>query len=220
MMIIAVLIFSSLAPSPTPLLGVEEYQISLSSDFPARDKMKQTTIAEKDWFHPIYGKWGPFAVTFPVPKIPDCVDCIEWKRDRIIEVAKHHIGLPYERDDGQRGHFPARGCGLDCSNFAAWVYNYGLGIRFTSNVHDLWASKTAGRKLAPHEKLERGDLVFLEWGTMHVVIYIDENQIIDSTNIYKNKNGIYIRDIRKSQHHWYHPDLDNPYYLGARRFIE
>ncbi|OGR99322.1 MAG: hypothetical protein A2V88_03850 [Elusimicrobia bacterium RBG_16_66_12] len=93
-----------------------------------------------------------------------------------MAVALKYVGLPY-----LHRHIPAMG-GLDCSNFTAWVYNYGFGIRLNSNVQR--QAETAGRRLGPDEPLRPGDLIFL-WNdersrVSHVAIYVDESTIIDA----------------------------------------
>src|SRR6202012_5586272 len=79
------------------------------------------------------------------------------------------------------------GSGLDCSNFTAWVYNYGLGIKFGGNVHQQ-ADGTAGpmgRRIPAAGPFEPGDLIYLHPDAQasqasHVVIYLDDGHIIDS----------------------------------------
>lgn len=198
-----------------------DYQASLTADFAERDTLPQTNVKKDHWFDLCYGKWGPLSKTFPKPQVPKGFDPVQWKRDRILEAAKHFVGLPYERNDGMRGHFPARGCGLDCSTFAAWVYNYALGIRFSAVVDDLASKsyKAAGRFIGPNEPLQKGDLVLFHGEHVkHVVIYMDENHIIDSTP--GTPDGVFIRDIRLPSNQWCRPDQSNPRYIGTRRVIE
>jgi cell wall-associated NlpC family hydrolase len=182
--------------------------------------VKVGSTPRSDWFKPEWGTWGPFAKTLPAPKVPEGVNPVQWKRDRIIEVAKHYTGLPYKRSDDMRGHFPARGCGLDCSNFVSWVYNYGLGMKFTSSVDELIDgvdSHLSGRKIDRNAPLKKGDLVFFKGDPNHVVIYMDENHIIDSTSC---RSGVGIRDLRESRNAWCRPIPSNSRFLFARRPIE
>lgn len=162
------------------------YEESLTADFAYRDSLPQTLfpkpLNQGKW------RWGPKARVYPPVSVPKGVDAIKWKRDRVIAVAKKYQGLPY-----MHRHIPSQG-GLDCSNFTSWVYNYGFGIKFSSNVQK--QAEVAGRKLHPQEKLEKGDLLFI-WDPSkkkikHVVIYIDPKTIIDST-ITKKANGVAIR---------------------------
>lgn len=169
--------------------NLPSYQSSLSSDFNLRDRMPQTN-------HPLQPKqgkwdWGPRATTYPSITAPPGVDPVKWKHDRVVAVAMKYIGLPYKHR-----HIPSQG-GLDCSNFTSWVYNYGFGIKFTSDVHK--QAEEAGRKLKTSEKLEPGDLLFI-WNKSktkisHVVIYVNENTIIDST-ITPQANGVALRPFK------------------------
>jgi cell wall-associated NlpC family hydrolase len=93
------------------------------------------------------------------------------------------------------------GQGLDCSNFTAWVYNYGLGIKFSGDVHRQYDG-TAGPmgRGVPHDgPFEPGDLIFLHPNgnaneASHVVIYIDDAHIIDSRVNAQNLMGVQIRN--------------------------
>ncbi|MBX9704566.1 MAG: C40 family peptidase [Silvanigrellaceae bacterium] len=189
-----------IGPNEKTSLDETVYRASLMADFIERDKMSQTNTPKKSWGSK--GRWGPAARLYLKPTIPQGVDPIQWKRDRVIAVSLWFEGLKYQNNetliDGKpaRGHFPDRGNGLDCSNFTAWVYNYGLGIRFSEGVNDLIAmnsrAKNAGRKLNPNEPLQRGDLLLYKGNINHVVIYVNENLIIDST---RHKPGVGLRDI-------------------------
>lgn len=171
------------------LLNAEAYRASLTADFPMRDQLPETA-------HPApksEGKfdWGPKPLTYPPVTVPNGVNPIQWERDRVLAVAEKYIGLPY-----MHRHIPLQG-GLDCSNFTSWVYNYGFGIRLSSNTQR--QAEEAGRRLGPKEQFERGDLLFI-WGKgkmkiKHVVIYVDQNTIIDST-ITQKANGVALRPFR------------------------
>jgi len=171
---------------PRPLTE-EEYRASLTYDFLERDSIPQTPTPPEEWFSK--STWGPPATIYPKVIIPKNVDPIMWQQDRIIEVAKKYIGVPYEHK-----HIPE--LGMDCSNFTSWVYNYGLGIKFSSAVDR--QSEVAGIKLALSEKLEKGDLLFTfnaaKTKISHVMIFIDENTLIDST-VDKIGDGIFVRSF-------------------------
>ena len=140
-----------------------------------------------------------------------------WKRARVVAVAKKYIGLPYRHH-----HIPdwepsgdvapeEKGRGLDCSNFSAWVFNYGLGVKFTSDLQEQAKSKYApGRVLANDEAFAPGDLLFIEKmdrsEISHVVIYIDEGHIIDC-----HASGVAVRAFKG----WYKSHL-----VMARRVVE
>lgn len=156
---------------------------SLTADFSARDQLPETDVPRDQWAS-FWGGWGPRPLTYPGIQPPrECVASL-WLYQRIISVAEKYIGLPYRHN-----HIPEMG-GLDCSNFTAWVFNYGFGLRLDSEIHR--QAESAGRKLLPTEKPQVGDLLYI-WNRdksqiAHVVIYINDNFIIDSTGV-----GVQIR---------------------------
>lgn len=75
-----------------------------------------------------------------------------------------------------------------------------------------------GRKIPRGDALKPGDLLLFDGNPKHVVIYIDENHIIDSTS--GQRGGVDVRDIRKAGNKWCRPTVDNPRFLFARRPIE
>lgn len=154
-----------------------------------------------------------------------------WKQERILAVAMRYVyapgnalGLQYrhhhipgwdpatstyavapednpdpDNPDGPTAWSPGRG--LDCSNFTAWVYNYGLGIKFGGDVHRQ-ADGTAGpmgARIPQQGPFEPGDLVYLHPNgdagrASHVVIYLDDGHILDSRVNAQNRVGVQIRD--------------------------
>jgi cell wall-associated NlpC family hydrolase len=163
--------------------------------------LPQTEISKDQWSI-CCGSWGPRPLLYPAVKAPMQYSEVQWSRDRIVEVAKKYVGLPY-----LHRHIPDMG-GLDCSNFSSWVYNYGLGIGVISNVEQ--QAQLAGRKLSFEETLEPGDLVFIysqdKSRIAHVVIYLNQFEIIDSTN-----TGVEVRKFTG----WY-----KDRFAWARRVIE
>jgi hypothetical protein len=165
-----------------------------------------------------------------VPTNAGC-DASTWKRERILAVAMRYInnpdnplGLQYRHH-----HIPgwnpatstyaaaaeenpdvdapdktiewAAGPGLDCSNFTAWVYNYGLGIKFSGDVHQQFAGTAGpmGQAISRDGPFQPGDLIFLHPNgntneASHVVIFIDDQHIIDSRVNAQNLVGIQIRN--------------------------
>lgn len=190
--------------SPTLLFNEQAYQVSLTADFAMRDRLPETAHPRpKTW-----GKfdWGPKPLTFPRAVIPKNVNPIQWERNRVVAVAEKYIGLPY-----MHRHIPSQG-GLDCSNFTSWVYNYGFGIRFSSNTPR--QAQDAGRRLNPGEQFEPGDLLYI-WNKSktkikHVAIFVNQNTIIDST-ISEKANGVALRPFRG----WY-----KERFAWARRIFE
>ena len=153
------------------------YPSSLTSDFAHRDKLLQTEIPQSSW-STCCGSWGPCPLSFPKVVFESGIQAdSNLLRQRVAAAAQKYVGLAYKHK-----HIPAMG-GLDCSNFTAWVYNFALGIRFSSQIKR--QAHEAGRRLKDGEVLQKGDLLFL-WDEKlleitHVAIYLDENLIIDST---------------------------------------
>ena len=180
-------------------------ETALTADFAQRDALadKAGTGAGRD-------SWGPRAPTFPAAAAPAGCEPAAWKRDRSLAVAQHYIGLPYRHHHVPTWEGPD-GKGLDCSNFTAWVYNYGLGVRFTGNVHKQAEGFGApGRRLGPGEAFQPGDLLFIlkmnRSIVSHVVIFVDENTIIDC-----HGQGVALRPFAG----WYRSHLSH-----ARRIVE
>ena len=173
--------------SPSPA-GSNCDSATLTADFAEREIIPQSDAPQAGWYSQS-STWGPAATRYQQVQIPADCDPVSWQRQRIIAVARKYIGLNY-----QHHHIPAwnpagEGTGLDCSNFTSWVYNYGLGIYFTSDVHDQADSSGApGRKLSSHEPLQPGDLLYILKGDRskisHVAIYVDPTHIIDSHGDY------------------------------------
>lgn len=110
---------------------------------PRNDKKLESSVPFEEWnsrqVRRRYGKWGPGQRQYPPLENENGIPA-EWKRERILAVAASYIGLSYQHhhipewmppDDGS-----GRACkqGLDCSNFSAWVYNFGLGIKPNSAI--------------------------------------------------------------------------------------
>ncbi|MFA6583928.1 MAG: NlpC/P60 family protein [Elusimicrobiaceae bacterium] len=187
---------------------------SVTADFAVRDALPQSDVPERKWSK--MKGWGPTAAKYPEVSAPEGKDPVNWKRARIIAAAKKYIGLPYRHH-----HIPGwnpnqdlnekTGPGLDCSNFTSWVYNYGLGIKFNSDIEKQSDSDLSpGRKLADGEKMEPGDLLFIlerdRSRVSHVIIFVDEGHIIDSTD-----GSVELREFKG----WYKTHLSH-----VRRVIE
>ncbi|BAX92917.1 NlpC/P60 family protein [Mycobacterium shigaense] len=154
-----------------------------------------------------------------------------WKQERILAVAMryiylpgnplglqyrhHHIpdwdpptstyaGVSEDNPDPDAPRGPAAwgaGRGLDCSNFTAWVYNYGLGIKFSGDVHQQFDGTAGpmGLRVGRDGPFRSGDLIYLHPNgntghASHVVIYIDDQRIIDSRLDAQNVPGVQIRN--------------------------
>lgn len=162
------------------------YPAAVQADFAARDRLPQSLPSSRP------NSWGPHPAAYPKPDMPAACDGVAWRRERVVAVAKKYLGLPY-RHHHVPGYDGGDGVGLDCSNFTAWVYNYGLGLRLDSEIGR--QADTAGRKLAPGEALQPGDLLFIrtldDRRISHVAIYLDPMHLIDD-----HGGGVAIRPFR------------------------
>ena len=192
-----------------PYTQTQNLSCDVGADFKERDEWvyKVLSLLTSEG----HDSWGPKAPVCPSVIVPEGVDQVQWKRTRVINVAKKYIGLPYKHHHVPEWFGPA-GQGTDCSNLTAWAYNYGLGIKFTSKVG--WQAegpRAPGRKLEENEKLEPGDLLFImnkeRSFISHVVLYISPEQIIDT----RGKGGCQIRPFKG----WY-----KSHYVFGRRIIE
>jgi len=181
------------APAPQEQCG----PASLAADWPQRDLLPQALLPVARWYQRAWNSgWGPLAATYPPTVPPGGCDPVAWERARVVAVARRYLGLAYRHHHVPAWDPPAAlvgpagaGPGLDCSNFTSWVYNYALGIRFTSNVQQQADGPLApGRVLAPDEPFAPGDLLFIlpedRAEVSHVVIYLDDNTVIDSHGAY------------------------------------
>jgi cell wall-associated NlpC family hydrolase len=202
--------------------------MSVDHDWKARDDFYHVELTEE--IKKKQGTWGPPAPIFPEHKdehIPAAHghESVKWKRHRLAKVAHRYIGVKYRHH-----HHPhwlpnpedKDSCGIDCSNFMAWVYNYALGIKFGGNIDTQGKGgseekKMPGRRIdvdevtgEPKEKLETGDLLFIRCKDnsriSHVVMYLTHDEIIDS-----HESGVEVRKFKG----WYKKNLDH-----ARRIIE
>ena len=189
--------------------------VTLTADFASRDALPESAVPVSAWG--AQKGWGPKAAAYPPVAVPSGRDPVTWKRERVVAVAKKYVGLPY-RHHHVPGWEPSgatdpkeAGKGLDCSNFSAWVYNYGLGVKFTSDIAEqAEGAKAPGRLLVAGEALMPGDLLFILKGdrscVSHVVIYIDSDHIIDS-----HAEGVAVRAFKG----WYKSHLSQ-----VRRILE
>ncbi|MDD2768851.1 MAG: NlpC/P60 family protein [Methylococcus sp.] len=117
---------------------------------PWGDDQEQAVIPADEWYsrqtRRRWGSWGPSPRRYP--EAPGwSAQSLRWLQERVLRVALHHRGLPY-----QHHHIPAwdppagwpwkpvksghGGPGLDCSNFTGFVYNYALGIKMSTSIRE------------------------------------------------------------------------------------
>ncbi len=180
-----------------------EYRALLLPDYHHRSSLPQTETPRFEWYRSERGDgWGPMPRPYPgvehlIRELPEDVDILQWKRDRLIAVAELYLGLPYRHH-----HIPAfspevpnakgqTGPGLDCSNFTAWVYNFGFGIILNSDINKQAEGEPRRGFAQPRyeridniEDLRPADLLYIREKdnrrVSHVAIYIDREHIIDS----------------------------------------
>ena len=170
------------------------------------DPRRESSIPQEDWYarhvRERFGAWGPPARRYPAPEgILD--KPITWKRERTIAVALRFLGYGYQHHhvpdwdppkewpwkETRVGH---NGKGVDCSNFTAFVYNQGFGIKPTGAVKEQSAARefpgpVEGRRTSVRrielpraydemvKALKTGDLVYIrnrDKEIAHVVLWV------------------------------------------------
>ncbi len=175
------------------------------------DPHEQSSVPFADWYsskvRKKYGAWGPPARAYPPPTAIESRTA-QWKRERVIAAGLRFQGLGYqhhhvpdwdppsdwpwkERTSGRNGK------GVDCSNFTAFAYNLGLGVKFTSDVQDqAGLTRIEGQPVIHPQKIEKpekyddliktlrtSDLLFIrnnKGEISHVVLWV--GSIGQSTN--------------------------------------
>lgn len=206
MVLVGIFFIASIVQAEGLQPGTPEYEASLLQDFEHRASLPQTDIPRSQWYteKELSSLWGPMPLQYPgIEKLtagfPSGTNMTQWKRDRVVAIAKQYIGLPYRHH-----HIPAwspseankinqPGPGLDCSNFTSWVYNFGFGIILNSDVEKQAAMRPRPgyrlpegiRKVDAHGPFQPGDLLYIanpdHTVIVHTVIFIDNDHIIDST---------------------------------------
>jgi len=112
------------------------------------DPRQSSIVPFADWYsahtRKQYGHWGPPARHFQAPQ-SIAGRSLEWQRERVIAVASRFIGYGYQHHHIPDWDPPAgwpwaktatghNGKGVDCSNFTAFVYNVGFGIKPSSAI--------------------------------------------------------------------------------------
>ncbi|MDD2500597.1 MAG: NlpC/P60 family protein [Geobacter sp.] len=190
---------------------------------------REAKIPESDWYghsHPWVGPWGPLPHRYKPPKRAEGKSD-DWERARIIATALRFIGYHYRHHyipdwDPPPGWYNPKpggarhdGKGLDCSNFTAFVYNQGLGIRFSSDIRKQAATETVTVngteqqlpvRLIPRQEsveawvkvLKPGDLLFIRPRSSetvsHVVIWIGQWGVPGGQPLILDSHGADVRD--------------------------
>ncbi len=193
------------------------------------DQRLEASVPFAEWYsrhvRQEYGPWGPPARHFAPPE-GLARRSIQWQRERVIAVAlrfqgygyqHHHVpdwdppaGWPWK--EVRSGH---NGKGVDCSNFTAFAYNLGLGLKPSGAVREQAAhreisghgeknSRRAERLARPasHAELVRllrtGDLLYIrnkEGEIAHVVLWVGSiGQSPDKTPLILDSHGEGVKD--------------------------
>lgn len=192
------------------------------------DPLNESELPLSDWYdHAKVGPWGPLPRAY-LPPAEARGKSAEFRRARIIAVAMRYTGYGYRHhyipdwDPPAGWHIPkpggARhdGKGFDCSNFTSFVYNQGLGIKFSSDIQkqaDMDSAIINGSNesvtvsIIPRQEtvaawkkvLKPGDLIFIRpisgSGISHVVMWLGEWGISpDRTSLVLDSHGEDTRD--------------------------
>lgn len=128
------------------------------------DVRMQAEIPHAEWYAPAtrerWKAWGPPARHFPAPA-GMTQHSADWKRERAIAIGLRFVGYGYQYHHVPDWDPPAgwpwketavghNGKGVDCSNFTAFIYNLGFGVRLDGDVH-----RQAEQREAPISNSER-----------------------------------------------------------------
>ena len=257
--ILPALVLASLSICDAPKAYVSPYSVKFKHsekellkdilDGERGDPKEQSKIPFDEWASDAtrkkYGAWGPPLKAFEPPK-GIAEKSAEWKRERVLALGLRYRGYSY-----QHHHLPdwdppagwpwkdvghgSNAKGIDCSNFATFVYDVGLGIRFTSAIVEQSEATEAvsGGKKLKIERIEKpktvadcagtlktGDLLYIknkDDEISHVVIWVggiggDTPLILDSTATgHKDSrgeaipDGVNLRPVRETD--WYFKGL-------------
>lgn len=121
---------------------------AIDQQHPRNNLRLESKVPFEEWYSPDvrkrFGAWGPDPRHYPA------LDGFEqltpsWKRQRVLAVASHLIGLPYQHHHIPDWDPPAswpwkevaygrNSKGMDCSDFTSWLYNYGMGIHLSTGI--------------------------------------------------------------------------------------
>jgi cell wall-associated NlpC family hydrolase len=200
------------------------------------DPKHAAAIPYADWYSQKierrFGAWGPPAKHYDAP-VNVLDKPVEWKRQRTIAVGLLFVGYEYQHHHIPYWNPPANwpwmkvaaghnGMGVDCSNFTAFVYNLGFGIKPSGAIGTQAHQKSfSGPGLERHTAVRRielpsayadlpktlktGDLLYIRKSEAeeiaHVVLWVgpigvspeDAPLILDSHgDNVKDSNGVHI----------------------------
>lgn len=190
----------------------------------------EAEIPHSEWYahatRQRWNSWGPPARSYPVPAGLERRS-VKWKRERVIAVGLRFVGYDYQHHHIPDWNPPAdwpwkhtaaghNSKGVDCSNFTGFVYNLGLGARFSTDVHEqseqraveipslrrevaLQHVELPADYAARRQILETGDLLFIrnEAGdhVSHVVLWVGKiGSAPDGAPLVLDSHGEGVRD--------------------------
>jgi cell wall-associated NlpC family hydrolase len=194
------------------------------------DPREESTTTYADWYsakvRETNGAWGPPARHYPPPQGLERRS-LEWKQERVIAAGLQFRGCGYQHHHIPDWDPPAdwpwkqtrdghNGKGIDCSNFTSFAYNFGLGIKLTSDVK----AQAELREIAGPDKktslrperiekpktfkgfvdtLRTGDLVFIRHrdakDISHVVLWVGQiGQSPDKAPLVLDSHGEGVKD--------------------------
>lgn len=131
------------------------FQRNWSAWFSHRNSLPQSDIPYSQWYIKNWNNgWGPNSSHYPIPSEPS---------PDIVTISRYYIGLPYQHHHIPAWTTPNPGHGLDCSNFTSWVYNYGKGRKFTSNIHRqslMYEYEPGMIRIDNFNEIQPGDLLY------------------------------------------------------------
>lgn len=193
------------------------------------DPHHESSVPFSEWYsrhvRERYGAWGPPARHYPAPEVL-ARRSIEWQRERVIAVGLRFQGYGYQHHHLPDWNPPAdwpwkevrsghNGKGVDCSNFTAFVYNLGLGLKPSGAVKEQAEhreipgsgerhTRRAERISKPESyaelvrKLRTGDLLFIrnkQGEIAHVVLWVGAiGQSPDKAPLILDSHGEGVKD--------------------------
>ncbi len=203
-------------------------------DGPRGDPHQESEIPFREWTTDAgrkkFDSWGPPQRHYPEPD-GLAKRSREWKQQRVIAVAlrfqgygyqHHHIPdwVPADGTPGKKGGVGHSAKGVDCSNFTAFVYNLGFGIKPNGDVHKQAEERefTLPGEKRQHkvelinkpetykefvDKLQTGDLVYVrnkEGKLAHVIIWVGSiGQSPDNVPLIIDSHGDDVKDSNGNQ---------------------
>lgn len=190
----------------------------------------ESSVPHGEWYskrvREKWGSWGPPAHHFAVPAGVG-EKSAEWQRERVVAVAMRFQGYKYQHHHVPDWNPPAgwpwqevksghNSKGVDCSNFTAFVYNQGFGLKPTGAIkeqsqqleiplpdgrtHHAEKIEKPATYAALVNKLKTGDLLYIRNRSeeiSHVVIWVGSiGKSSDGAPLILDSHGDGVKDSR------------------------